>query len=323
MNKKYYPINEDVAKLAKEMNSFSSYEFGSTTKEYMRYVDEAYSIAEDVINYNEELTVKATELAELFSKRLADWFNKYSSIQSRCPSVMIAGPSKFPVSKKEKQNKAIDKHWELYREVMSIKDKIKNLPRTSNIIRSDDKDAVEKLNKKIKKLETVLNAYKEANKIYKRERKNFCTDYFVNRIEDEEKYPNLKELLKDEHFVQDINWTINNGYGCPAPSFTLTGIRNKIKNATKRIQSIEKMKTETVNSDSFYPEQNICDVVENNEVMRIQLIFDGKPSEEIRNVLKHNGFRWSPRFSAWQRQLTLNGRHATRQVLYDLINEEL
>lgn len=56
------------------------------------------------------------------------------------------------------------------------------------------------------------------------------------------------------------------------------------------------------------------------EEMRIQLLFDGKPSEEIRNLLKQNGFRWSTRFSAWQRQLTLNGRCVTKQVLYGLIN---
>ena len=47
---------------------------------------------------------------------------------------------------------------------------------------------------------------------------------------------------------------------------------------------------------------------EDPESMRIQFIFDGKPSDDIRNILKQNGFRWAPSQSAWQRQLTRNGQ---------------
>lgn len=52
--------------------------------------------------------------------------------------------------------------------------------------------------------------------------------------------------------------------------------------------------------------------------MRIRLIFDNIPNEEIRTILKSNGFKWSPKNSAWQRQLTNNGIYATKQVLETL-----
>ena len=42
---KYYPINEDLARRAKEMNSFYDYVPGSATAEYQRMVDEAAEIA--------------------------------------------------------------------------------------------------------------------------------------------------------------------------------------------------------------------------------------------------------------------------------------
>lgn len=38
---KYYPINEEAAKRAKDMNSFSDYQPGSATAGYRAMVDEA------------------------------------------------------------------------------------------------------------------------------------------------------------------------------------------------------------------------------------------------------------------------------------------
>ena len=53
---------------------------------------------------------------------------------------------------------------------------------------------------------------------------------------------------------------------------------------------------------------------EDSEIMRIQFIFEDKPNEETRNILKNNGFKWAPSQGAWQRQLTSNGKHAARRV---------
>ena len=48
---------------------------------------------------------------------------------------------------------------------------------------------------------------------------------------------------------------------------------------------------------------------------RLQILFDAVPSEEVRSKLKMRAFKWSPRFQAWQRQLTGNAVYAARQVL--------
>lgn len=62
----------------------------------------------------------------------------------------------------------------------------------------------------------------------------------------------------------------------------------------------------------------------NNEENRLQLIFDEKPEENVRTILKKNGFRWSGRFKAWQRQLTENAICAAWCVVdaLDKIEEE-
>ena len=56
-------------------------------------------------------------------------------------------------------------------------------------------------------------------------------------------------------------------------------------------------------------------VVWNYEADRLQILFDAIPSEEVRSKLKMRAFKWSPRFQAWQRQLTDNAVHAARMVL--------
>lgn len=61
--------------------------------------------------------------------------------------------------------------------------------------------------------------------------------------------------------------------------------------------------------------QGVCEVVENFEENRLQIIFDGKPSAEVRAELKSNGFRWAPSQGAWQRQLNNGARYAAKRFL--------
>ena len=56
-------------------------------------------------------------------------------------------------------------------------------------------------------------------------------------------------------------------------------------------------------------------VEQNEELNRLQLFFDGKPSEEIRSILKSNGYKWSGKNVCWQRQLTPNARRNVSYIL--------
>ena len=49
---------------------------------------------------------------------------------------------------------------------------------------------------------------------------------------------------------------------------------------------------------------------------RLQILFDEKPDEDTRKALKSNGFRWSPKNGAWQRQLTDNAIRAAKTALH-------
>lgn len=59
-------------------------------------------------------------------------------------------------------------------------------------------------------------------------------------------------------------------------------------------------------------------VVENTEIMRLQLLFDGIPEARTRDVLKKNGFKWSPSNKAWQRLLNDNARYSLIRIKKEL-----
>lgn len=104
---KYYPINEEAAKRAKDMNSFSDYQPGSATAGYRAMVDEAYAAAErqkarvDPIYHD-----KIDALVDRYARKLAENLNERNVIDARVPSILISGGGNFPVAKKHKQNAA-------------------------------------------------------------------------------------------------------------------------------------------------------------------------------------------------------------------------
>ena len=105
------------------MNSFSDYKEGSATAEYRAMVDKAAAIAEKQKSrvdpmYHE----KIDHLLDTYARKMAENMNQGFAIDARVPSVLIAGPSNFPVGKKEKQNRARDSNMEEWRHIQGLLD---------------------------------------------------------------------------------------------------------------------------------------------------------------------------------------------------------
>ena len=97
------------------------------------------------------------------------------------------------------------------------------------------------------------------------------------------------------------------------PSYMLTNSLSRIKSMKNRIKTLETV----ISSENQETEYNGLKVVKNFEAERLQLIFEGKPSDEIRGALKANGFRWSPKNNAWQRKLTENANWTFKHYILD------
>lgn len=105
------------------------------------------------------------------------------------------------------------------------------------------------------------------------------------------------------------------GKQAPFAPYTLSNNNQNIRSVKKRIEQLEAQKgKETTQHQIEFMGESVM-VIENVELMRLQLMFDGKPDDDIRAVLKKNGFRWSPKNGTWQRQLTPNALSAFRWML--------
>ncbi len=183
-------------------------------------------------------------------------------------------------------------------------------------ISSDDPDAIDKLQEKIDAAEQAQDFMKRSNKIIRKAVKDGIsgpesdgwTDYLskLQLIPGGEKYTEAAaiELLKPD-FCGRIGFA----------SYRLTNNNANIKRMKQRVAQLERASTAKTKHHVF---QGVCEVVENTEENRLQFIFDGKPSADVRQIMKSNGFRWAPSQGAWQRKLTGNARYAARYALKEL-----
>ncbi len=299
----YYPINEDAARRAKAANSFSDYIPGTATARYKSMVDEAAEIVERQKKkvdpmYHE----KIDRLFDTYCRKLADNLNAANAIDARVPSIMIAGGSNFPVRKKEKQNAARDRNMEEYNYIQGLLRKIESTG--TGGISSDDKNALEKLRKKLAGREQLQTIMKAVNTYFRKNKTlDGCPDL----------KPEYIEKLKDAMIG---SWRDN---AVPFESYELTLNNAEIRRLKGRIEELEKRQKEPAPEGWDFAGGRVeMNTTEN----RVQIFFDTKPDEETRSILKGYAFRWAPSQGAWQRQLTRNGINAAKAALKEIFKEE-
>ena len=291
----YYPINETLARQANMMNSYYAYKPGSATAEYRAMVDKAAAIAEEQKSRTDPMYHEKIDcLLDTYARKLAENFNENFEIQTRCPSILVAGRANFPIRKKEKQNAASDRNTEAFCRIQSLLNKIRSTGMGG--VSSDDGNAIVKLKENLESREQAQEEMKAVNSYY---RKNgtlqgcpLLTPEDIAKLE--------AEMARS--FRQSPK---------PYESFLLSNNNAEIHRLRARITELEQRQTAPAPEGWAF---NGGKVVMNREENRVQIIFDGKPDADVRAALKQNGFRWAPSQGAWQRMLNQNGICAARQV---------
>lgn len=165
-------------------------------------------------------------------------------------------------------------------------------------ISSDDPDALKKLREKFEAMRTKQEFMRAANAAIRKGKtpEGQLAALMALGIDEKE----AREILKPDCF----------GIIGFAP-FTMRNNNANLRRVEKRIRELEQAATaETrnrVGNGYTYRE----DASEN----RVMFFFSDKPDEGTRNILKKNGFRWSPRRGAWVRMLNGNGLYAAKEVM--------
>lgn len=168
-------------------------------------------------------------------------------------------------------------------------------------ISSDDPDALDKLEAKLSKLQAAQEWDKGLNAYY---RKHGTVKGYVG-ISDE----GAAEI--DAQLAEQDAGPYSTGRHLPIPSWRLSNRNAEIRRLRQRIASLQRVdRMEHVEID-FEGGQ----IVTNEEVNRVQILFDEKPDEATRSKLKSYGFRWSPREKAWQAQRTPRYLERAKYVL--------
>ena len=390
----YYPVSESMARRAKEMMSFSNYSEGSATGDQRYYVDAIVSYANEILKKHPtedaDKIAKAQYYIDKYSRKVAEAIDKQHAIDCRCPSVMIAGPSNFPVRKKEKQNAAAEAHWRSTRDLYYrdsrnyYYNKIRLALVDSGVIKSDDENATDKIKAKIARLDVmedpfgnnkaeirrlkerllvlspdevkagkevmvngkpatyenivgVFDSFKPQRSVYTPDENRFYLSIPLVFSDGSRKY---KGYISNEVDESGENWRSygnaeNNYQPIWKPLDDLTkyllvigqvnGSGNKavvysiLKDLDPRNAKKEKAKEDSAEGKDEVASTITINgepavVKENQELVRLQILFSDIPQKETREILKSNGFKWAPSQSAWQRLLNENARLALRRI---------
>jgi hypothetical protein len=159
-------------------------------------------------------------------------------------------------------------------------------------ISSDDPEAVDKLRAELAKLEAAQEKMKQANTLVrKNDRIGLASLGF-------------SETRISQLFTPDFCGRI--GF----PDYALTNNGANIRRIRKRIEELQ-----TAPTDTTERQEGEATIREDATENRVMLIFPGKPSDEVRAMLKASGFKWSPNRGAWVRFLNNAGRAAAQYVV--------
>jgi hypothetical protein len=209
-------------------------------------------------------------------------------------STFITGGSNFPIRSNQKkldiEHKRLEeflektKKFENNTKLFLIKG---NTPEELQPIASGKENTIELLKKKLERLEANHQKSLAVNKIL-----------LSKKVSVEEKTELMMKLLPT-YSKEKISEMFSIGGGIP--SYRLALDNAEMKRLKDRIKSEEK-RLEKQNDDTVLKEFQLGEakVVNNFAENRVQLFFDGKPSETIRTGLKVLGFKWSPSSGAWQ-----------------------
>jgi hypothetical protein len=244
------------------------------------------------------------DVRDEYEDRYIEKFKEWLNAMSRCFSQMITGAGgwKPATYRRHEKTNAAEKaaHERLDRWVE------KTIKRCNRQERLTGWAEVERLQEKIDQLKESHEMMKQANAIVRNK-----------KLAEIEKVDELCALGFSEH---DAKFVLHPKYDFQSPGFAAYELSNnlaKIKDAELRLARHADMAGKE-DTEQTYPWGTLRTDYSDE---RYRFVFDGKPCQEVIDLMKHNAFKWSRANMAWQRQITPNATYAVKHYILPKLNE--
>jgi hypothetical protein len=237
-------------------------------------------------DFEAKRAAKAERYRELADKAESESNRRYESAHARIEMIPPGQPILVGHHSEKRHRRALEKHDNDMRKAREAQDKAEYYRRraaaaeSNRAIFSDDPNAAEKLEDKIKRLEERQEMMRKANRLVrKQDREGLLEMGFTESA--------VAKLFEPD-FCNRVGFA----------DYQLSNNSANIRRLKQRLQSVQKAATEETREWEAPGDVKVVDNVESN---RVQILFPGKPSQEIIDSLKSAGFRWSPTEKVWQR----------------------
>lgn len=244
------------------------------------------------------------DIRDTMEDRYIEKYKEWLYAMSRCFSQMITGaggwkPATF--RRHEKTNQA--EHAARERLDKWVEKVIKRCNRQERLTGMAE---VERLQEKIDQLKESHEMMKQANKIVRNK-----------KLAEVEKVDELVALGFSEENAILILHPKYDWYGQGFSSYQLSRKLADIKDAEAKMKRHADMAGKKDTEQTY--EWGTLRTDYSDE--RYRFIFDGKPCQEVIDLMKHNAFKWSRANMAWQRQITPNATYAVKHYILPKLEE--
>lgn len=258
-------------------------------------------------DYENELNTDLLNMPESekehYITKYKDWVRTLFAKHSRIMSAMITGPARFPTRRNEKANNSYDAAYKEFREWREKA--LKAIARRIEEAKPAEQKESEEWTRLKRSILSSASTIKEINDgVNRYSNKALFVSSIYGKVETYAKRGDVSIVEKAVSYVRELN----------KQSIIITE-RHKFFKLVEMAKSVREAQEVKANKEDVEIEFEGGKIVKNFSEDRLQIIFPGKPDSETISKLKSNGFRWSPRFTAWQRQLTSNSYYACARVV--------
>lgn len=244
------------------------------------------------------------EVRDDYEDRYIEKYKEWLYAMSRCFSQMITGAGGWKAStfRRHERTNAAEK---------SARERLdqwceKVIKRCNRQERLTGWAEVERLQDKIDTLTKSQEMMKAANKVIRNK-----------KLAEVEKVDELCAIGYNEETAILLLHPKYDWYGQGFPSYQLSLNLAKIKDAEARMKRHAAMAQRATDGDEVH-EYAWGKLVVAFGDERYRFMFDGKPEQEVIDLMKSNAFKWSRSNSAWQRQITSNAKYAVNRIIEQL-----